>query len=160
MSLSYQITDSESGAGFYSHVDIFEFEMTSQGILFRMVNTRNFIEKARWFLLAKLPSYNKEESVVQGSVEALIQDSSLPSILVELINNIKRWARRNLFLRQYQHVFEPFIPVEESWFDILVKIPSNPWDHLRLIYGENWRIPNREYAQSLERQNNIRRVRL
>ena len=160
MSLSYQITDPESRHGPHSHVDIFEFEKTSQGILFRMAGTRKIVERSKWFLLSKLSGYPNEETVDQGSVEVLLQGSSLPSRIVGSINKIKSWARRNLFLRQYKHIFVPFIPVEVSWFDIPVKIPSNPEDHLRLLYGDNWRIPNRDYAQSLERQNNIRRIKL
>ena len=160
MSLSYQITDSESKLDYPPHLDIFEFERTSQGIIFRMVNTRRIFEMTKWFLLTYLSRNEDEDAISYHSVDEVIRETGLPGRWLDRISQVKKWARRNLFLRQYLHIFDPFMPEEVSWFDYMIKIPSNPEDHLRLLYGENWRIPNRDYAQSLERQQNIWRVRL
>ena len=160
MSLSYQITDLEYEGNSHPHLDIFTFEKTSKGILFRMVSLRNIPELVRRFLLRSLPGNIQEETANQGIINRLIEDSGLRSRFTEKLKVIWSWARYKLFHRQYKHIFEPFTPVEETWFDFLIKIPSNPEDHLRLLFGDNWRIPNPEYSRSLERQKNIRRVRL
>lgn len=160
MSLSYQILESGSSSGKRPHVDIFKFERTSRGIIFKMVNTRWTVEKVRRFILHNQSMPDGEGSALHESVDAMIRESRLPSPMVGSLTKIKRWVKRYFLQRQYQHRFEPFYLVNENWFDIQVKIPSNAEDHLRLFYGESWRIPNRDYSQSLERQNNIRRVKL
>jgi hypothetical protein len=50
--------------------------------------------------------------------------------------------------------------VERTWLGIDVRVPSDTVEHLRLFYGDDWRIPQPGYSGSLKRQINVRRKRL
>ena len=98
MSLSYQITNAESTSDYPTHVDIFEFERTSRGIIFRMVNTKRIVESVRWFLLTPKDGMKEAGKVNHNTLEDLIEASALSGKWIVTINKLKKWVRENLLL--------------------------------------------------------------
>ncbi len=159
MSLKLHLYDEKQRADFGLQLDFFEFENTGDSFIFRMMNYRGFVERTLRLIVTILKSVIRNGISSDEGIRDLIEVSSMPSWWKRITGKFQVWIKKYL-IRQYLHVFEPFTCVEAEWFGFTVNIPSNPEDHLRLLYGDEWRIPKPDYFHSIERQKNIRRVKL
>ena len=132
-------------------VDLFQFEKGQAGIVFRFV-----IQP--WY-------YRVVQTAIRGSgrpklpIRDVIEGTHIPRPMKTAVHRAVQWGRF-ILTRQGLHVFEPFTCVPVTWYGIDVRIPSGAVDHVRLLYGDTWRIPMPHYANSRERQRSIRRVAL
>jgi hypothetical protein len=142
------------------HVDLFEFEATKDGFVFKFGFLNQwYIDLIRKVLLSvlrivKRPIGPSSLGVIEG-----LEASSMPLAWKQRIRPLHHWFKMKMY-KEGVHIFEPFTCVEVPWFGLFVKIPSRPIDHLRLLYGDDWYIPKPNYSKSKERQRNVRRVRL
>lgn len=133
------------------HLDIFQFEKTDEGIVYKYTIKTPF----QSFLVDAL---SKVFSMKSGEQAHVIQffdqsdDVSLSRKVLELVNLA--------LSKQGVHIFNTFKMIPYNFKGIKVYIPSKPIEHLRLLYGEKWRVPIKRYRNCEIRTQNQRKVRL
>jgi hypothetical protein len=142
------ITDKERKSTL--HCDIFQFERTKEGVIFKFIIKTNF-QSFLVSVLSKIVSLKTGNKIHIISCFKESDDISPLRKAVELFNMV--------ITKTGIHVFESFELLSFKFHYIDTYIPSEIDDHLTLLYGQNWRIPNKNYKDSKERQNNIRRIK-
>jgi len=153
------IIDKELDVDSEFHVDLYEFENTNDGIIFKFSVKPAYVEIIRKVVLEVVRVVFKPKYPRPNSVFEIMDTSGIPITWKQWSSRLQEWIKKN-FYKQGIHIFEPFTSVKVLWFGTLVKIPSSPIDHLRLLYGDEWDIPQPNYKRSKERQRNVRRVKL
>jgi len=154
-----RIADNELDVDVEFHVDLYEFDITKDGIIFKFIVKPAYVEIIRKVVLGVVRIVFRQKYPAPNSVFEIMDDSRIPVTWKQLSSRLQEWINKNLY-KQGIHIFEPFTSIKVLWFGTVVRIPSRPIDHLRLLYGDKWYIPQPNYKQSKERQKNIRRVKL
>jgi phosphorylcholine metabolism protein LicD len=159
MSLKLHIQNTDNGSDPRLLLDIFEFKELREGIYFWYVYNNIIFELVRRTAKALFNQPSKESFSLSTKVKNRLNKSKLPNGLKGILNQIIKWIQIPQH-GQGIHIFEPFTCLEKEWCGINIKIPSRPVDHLRLLFGDQWQDPNPYYTESINRQINLRRVRL
>lgn len=140
--------DNPFGSNF--HIDLFEFELKDDHIIYRWPIRNNFIARFSNFINILLDNNIVAKSGVVTVDQMVFLNkifSFIPGSIRLILKKPIGWIEYRFIIRR-MFIFDEFKLIKTKFYDMSVNIPSNFVEHLLVNYGYTWRIPNKNWCNT------------
>ena len=133
------------------HIDIYDFEKIEKPIFRDMHYSNCFartLSRLNVIIKSDIPMIYDKKGLLSIDARKTFNKISREMIPEKIRNLLSKLLDepRYLFSKKYIIEFKPFKTLKIDFYNTTVKIPENYEEHLRIIYGSNWRTPDHTFT--------------